>query len=83
MEDSSPRFEQRWSFTVEMDQWDGADYTVNGDSVTREEWEYERAYALAERGGLPLEGFLTFIEENITREVDRILTLEEQALWQS
>ena len=83
MEDSSPRFEQRWSFTVEMDQWDGADYRVNGDSVTREEWEYERAYALAERGGLPLEGFLTFIEENITREVDRILTLEDQALWQS
>lgn len=82
MKDSSPIFEHRWSFTLEADQWNGAEYAVNGDAVTREEWENEREQALKERGGILLEGFSVFSEENIAHEVDRILTADDYALWQ-
>ncbi|MCC8028188.1 MAG: hypothetical protein LIP16_23125 [Clostridium sp.] len=83
MKNNSPRFEHQWSFTLETDDWDSGEYVVNGDVVTREEWENEREQALKERGGSPLDGFSSFTEENITGEVDRVLTEEELDLWQS
>lgn len=81
MEDGSPRLEQHWNFTVELDQWNSAEYRVNEDIVTREEWENAQGQALEERGQIPLGGFLTFSEENITKQVNPILTEKELGLW--
>jgi len=75
-------FESVWNFTMELDDWGGPEYQVNGSVEDKETWDADMAEALGRRGDVPLTGYLPATEENIKEQVDRILTEEEeQDLW--
>ena len=81
MKDQSMEFENLWSFVIEMDDWDGPVYLVNGQPEDREDWELLQAEARQARGGKVLDGYQPASEENIKTLVDRVLTEEELDLW--
>lgn len=81
MADQEVQFKNIWTFVIEKDDWDSAEYRVNGHVEDREGWEEYMAEALKERGNTVLTGYLPATEENIKAQVDRVLTEDELDLW--
>jgi hypothetical protein len=81
MEDQDAGFKGIWSFVMELDDWGGPEYLVNGQPEDKEEWDQDMAEALRMRGDGILTGYLPATEENIKSQVDRILTEEELENW--
>lgn len=81
MKDQSVVFENVWSFVMEIDDWGGPEYLVNGQPEEREDWDAFQAEARQARGNQVLEGYLPASEENIKTRVDRVLTEDELDLW--
>ena len=81
MEDQEARFKSVWSFEMELDDWGGPEYRVNGILLDKDEWDYEMAEARPSRGEAAFEGYLPATEENIKAQVDRVLTEEELEMW--
>lgn len=81
MEDQEARFKSVWSFEMELDDWGGPEYRVNGILLDKDEWDYEMAEARRSRGEAAFEGYLPATEENIKAQVDRVLTEEELEMW--
>lgn len=82
MEDQEARFKGMWSFEMELDDWGGPEYRVNGILQDKDEWDYEMAEARRSRGEAALGGYLPATEENIKSQVDRVLTDEELEMWE-
>lgn len=81
LEYQEARFKNVWSFEMEIDDWGGPEYLINGQAQDQDEWDFELAEARRTRGEAVLGGFLPATEENINAQVDRILTEEELDLW--
>jgi hypothetical protein len=81
MEDQEARFKSMWSFEMELDDWGGPEYRVNGVLQDKDEWDYELAEARRSRGENVLGGYLPATEENIKAQVDKVLTEEELEMW--
>ncbi len=82
MEYDSTVFENVWSFTMDLDDWGGASYRVNGDEEDRDVWEQYIAQARTRRGNAPVTGYLPVSDENLAAQVDVLLTEEEwKMMW--
>lgn len=81
MEDQDAGFKGVWSFVMELDDWGGPEYLVNGQAEDKDEWDQDMAEALRMRGDVILTGYLPATEENITAQVDQVLTEEELEKW--
>lgn len=82
MEMDTSRFENVWSFAVTLDDWGGALYQLNGEEEDKAFWDMYMAEALQARGNTPLSGYLAATDENVTGQVDLLLTEEELDKWQ-
>lgn len=82
MEYDSTVFENVLSFTMDLDDWGGALYRVNGDEEDRDIWEQRVAQARIRRGNTPVTGYLPVTDENLAAQVDLLLTEEEwKRMW--
>ncbi len=81
MEDQDAGFKGVWSFVMELDDWGGPEYLVNGQAEDKDEWDQDMAEALRMRGDAVLTGYLPATEENIQSQVDRVLTEDELEKW--
>ncbi|NBH73012.1 hypothetical protein D3Z51_13440 [Clostridiaceae bacterium] len=81
MADQDSGFKSVWSFAMELDDWGGPVYLVNGQEEDKEEWDQDMAEALRTRGNEVMGGYLPATDENIKAQVDRVLTEEELGLW--
>ena len=81
MEDQDAGFKGVWSFVMELDDWGGPEYLVNGQAEDKDEWDQDMAEALRMRGDALLTGYLPATEENIQSQVDRVLTEDELEKW--
>lgn len=79
--DQDAGFKNVWTFVMELDDWGGPEYRVNGQIEDKEEWDQDMAEALQMRGNEVLTGYLPSTDENIKAQVDRVLTEEELGLW--
>lgn len=66
---------------MELDDWGGPEYLVNGQAEDKDEWDQDMAEALRMRGDAVLTGYLPATEENIQSQVDRVLTEDELEKW--
>ena len=81
MEYDSTVFENVWSFTMDLDDWGGAVYRMNGDEEDRSVWEQCIAQARSRRGNTPVTGYLPATDDNLAAQVDLLLTEEEGKMW--
>ena len=81
MEDQDAGFKGVWSFVMELDDWGGPEYLVNGQAEDKDEWDQDMEEALRMRGDAVLTGYLPATEENIQSQVDRVLTEDELEKW--
>ncbi len=81
MVDQDSGFKSVWSFVMELDDWGGPEYLVNGQAEDKEDWDQDMAEALRMRGNEVISGYLPATDENIKAQVDRVLTEEELGLW--
>lgn len=82
MEVDTPRFSGRKSFSMNLDDWGGAEYFVDGEAEDKASWDEAMVRAKAERGNLPLGGYLLVNEENVKMEVDQVLSDRDLYLWE-
>lgn len=82
MEVDTSRFKGEHSFTMDLDDWGGAEYFIDGSAEEKAVWDEELFRARLERGSIPLTGYLPVNDENIKRETDRILSEAELYLWE-
>ncbi len=82
MANDTPILENVWSFTMDFDEWGGPVYYRNGVEEDKEVWDRELAFARQERGNTPLSGYLSVTEENISSQVDLMLSEEELDKWE-
>lgn len=82
MEVDTSRFRGGRSFTVDLDEWGGAVYFIDGSAESKADWDEEMIRAKLKRGNMPLGGYLPVNNENIKKEVDRELEERELYLWE-
>ena len=73
--------EGMWEFQMELDDWGGPLYCVNGLAEERDDWDNYMKQAMKERGNTPLTGFVPATEENISEQLDRVLDEQEVKMW--
>ena len=81
MKSESGMLEGMWEFQMEMDDWGGPLYCVNGLAEERDDWDNYMKQAMEERGNTPLTGFVPATEENISEQLDRVLDEQEVKMW--
>jgi len=74
-------FENIWVFTMEKDDEGYPQYYINGDLEDRQTWELLMQQARQKRGGISLSGYVPATEENISAQVDVILSEADVDLW--
>jgi hypothetical protein len=82
LETDTSRFENRWNFHTQLDEWGGLEYYLDQDAVEKEIWTARMTEAKQQRGMTPLTGYLPITDETITEQVDRPLTEEDLRMWQ-
>lgn len=82
MEIDTSRFKGVRSFSMDLDDWGGAEYYVDGSVEEKAVWDEEMIRAKLERGNVFLTGYLLVDDEIIQKEVDRELEERELYLWQ-
>lgn len=82
MANDTPILENVWSFTMDLDEWGGPVYYRNGVEEDKEVWDRELTFARQERGNTPLSGYFSVTEENISGQVDLMLSEEELDQWE-
>lgn len=81
MKSESGMLEGMWEFQMELDDWGGPLYCVNGLAEERDDWDNYMKQAMEERGNTPLTGFVPATEENISEQLDRVLDEQEVKMW--
>lgn len=82
MEQGSSRLESVWSLTLKNDEKGRLRYYINGDMDDREYWELTMSRAKQDLTGTPITGYVPVTEENLSAQVDRVLSEEEVGLWE-
>lgn len=78
----TPRFNHVWDFYMELDDWGGPLYYVNGSDEDKAAWDEEMAKAKLRRGTMPLTGYLPVSDEHIKAQVDLLLTDRDLGMWE-
>ena len=81
MEYNSAVLDNKWSFTIDVDEAGNGRYYMNGNEEDREVWELFMVRAREQRGNMPLTGYQLATEENIAAQTDRVLSEDEIELW--
>ncbi len=82
MEVDTARFKGEHSFSMELDDWGGAEYFIDGSAEEKSVWDEELYRARLRRGSLPLSGYLLVNDENMKKEIDRELLEGDLYLWE-
>lgn len=82
MEVDTSVFRGKRSFLVDLDDWGGAEYSVDGNVEEKRVWDEEMNRAKLERGNIPLTGYLPVNDESVKQEVDRLLEEKELYMWE-
>lgn len=82
MEFDTSVFENVWTFTLEPDDEGVIQFCINGNDESREDWELAMVLARQKRGNQPVTGYLPATEENLSVQIDRILSAEELGMWE-
>lgn len=82
MEVDTARFKGEHSFSMELDDWGGAEYFIDGSAEEKSVWDEELYRARLHRGSLPLSGYLLVNDENMKKEIDRELLEGDLYLWE-
>lgn len=85
LEEEETYFESQWQLRTLVNDWEELEYYVNGQQTSQEEWHQRRQEAKieAETGAQQCLVWVPLTEEKIDAMTDRVLTLEEQELWQN
>lgn len=84
LEEDEMYFESQWQLEIQVNDWEELEYYVNGQQTTQEEW-YQRQKEAGEAVKTGTESPISCVplnEEMIPAVVDRVLSLEEQELWE-
>lgn len=82
MEVDTSRFEGKWTFSTDLDDWGGLAYYQNGEEEDGEVWYAQLAEAKLRRGSVPLSGYRPVTDEDVAAQVDLVLTLDEAGMWE-
>lgn len=82
MEVDTARFKGEHNFSMELDDWGGAEYLIDGSAEEKSVWDEELYRAKLRRGNLPLSGYLLVNNENMKKEIDRELLEGDLYLWE-
>ncbi len=82
MEMDTSRFESRWNFYTQLDDWGGLEYYLDQDAVEKDFWYASMAEAKQQRGITPLAGYLPITDENMAEQIDKPLSEDELKMWQ-
>lgn len=83
MEDETPWFEHRWSFSFETDDWGDRIGCINGDAADSRELEEAVNRARSEAGTPICQEILPLEEEYIRQAVDQAPSEEKLYMWES